>query len=221
MALLMDHASARFRMVENQLRTNQVVDTHLLAAMARLPREAFVPEALAGVAYTDEDLAIGHGRYLLEPLVLARLVQAIKVGRGDRVLDVACGVGYGAAVLADMAAEVVAVESDPALAARAEEVLGDLGLATVSVISGPLPEGHADRAPYDVIVVEGGVSSVPQTLLDQLAEGGRLAAVILPSAGMGKGTVFLRTHGSLSSRVAFDAATPPLPGFAPEKRFAF
>lgn len=217
----MDYAAARFKMVENQIRTNRVTDPLVIAAMRTLPREAFVPEALRGVAYVDEDLPLGGGRFLMEPLVTALLVQAAEVGADDVALDVGCGTGYASAVLAKMASVVVALESDPGLATHAREVLAELGMDTVSVVEGPLPAGHPRQAPYDVIFFGGAVAEVPPALTDQLADGGRMVAVVCDRRGVGTGTLFLRTGGAISRRPIFDAQTPILPGFARESTFEF
>ncbi len=216
----MDFATARHNMVESQIRPNRVTDPLVLSAMAELPRETFVPKALRGIAYVDEDIAIGPGRYLMEPMVLALLLQAADVRSTDVVLDIGCGTGYAAAVLARMASTVVALESDAGLAARAAETLAELEIDTVDVVRGRLDEGYPKQAPYDVIFFGGAVSRVPPAITDQLAEGGRLAAVIAGD-GPGKGTLLTRHGGAVSRREMFDGGTPFLPGFAPEAAFTF
>lgn len=208
-------------MVENQIRTNRVTDETLIAVMSEIPRECFVPEALRGVAYIDEDLALGRDRYLIEPLVLARLLQTAAVKPDDVVLDVGCATGYSTAVLARLANTVVAVESDPDLAARATATLSKLGIDNAVVVEGPLSEGYPKQAPYDVIVLGGAVPRVSPTIADQLGEGGRLVAVVTDSGPMGHGILMTRSGGALSQRPVFDAATPPLPGMAPEPGFVF
>lgn len=218
---MMDYAAARRRMVENQIRPNRVHDAALVAAMTEVPREVFLPPALRGIAYVDEDVPLGGGRYLLEPLIIARLIQAAEVQPTDIVLDVGCTTGYCAAVLARLAGAVVALDSDAALAERARQTLAELGVDTVSVVTGPLAGGHPRQAPYDVIIVEGAIAEVPEGLAAQLAEGGRLVAVIDTGTGVGKGTVLVRAPGSLSRRVAFDGTTHFLPGFEPKPAFRF
>jgi protein-L-isoaspartate(D-aspartate) O-methyltransferase len=218
----MDYADARYRMIQHQLRTNRVTDTLLIAAMSELPRERFLPEALRGIAYVDEDIPLGGGRWLVEPLGIASMLQAAQIDADDVVLEVGSGVGYGAAVIARMASAVVALEENPELAERASATLRELGLLdTVTVVNGPLRHGYAEQAPYDVIVFSGAVAEVPKSIFEQLAEGGRLVAVVSPEKGMGRGTVFLRRGDSVSSRTVFDAATPRLPGFVPEPTFRF
>ncbi len=216
----MDFAAARHNMVENQIRPNRVTDPRVLSAMAELPREAFVPKALQSIAYVDEDIAIGEGRYLMEPMVLALLLQAADVRSTDVVLDIGCGTGYAAAVLARMASTVVTLESDAGLAVRATETLAELEIDTVAVVEGRLEKGYPKQAPYDVIFFGGAVSEVPPVITEQLADGGRLAAVIAGD-GPGKGTLFTRYGGAVSRREMFDAGTPFLPGFAPSPTFTF
>ena len=141
--------------------------------MSELPRERFVPDALQGIAYVDEDVPLGRGRYLMEPLVTALLLQAAEIDADDVALDVGCGTGYCSAIVAGIASTVVALESDPDLAARAASTFAELGLNTASVDVGPLGEGWPAQAPYDVIVFGGAVSAIPPTITEQLAEGGR------------------------------------------------
>jgi protein-L-isoaspartate(D-aspartate) O-methyltransferase len=216
----MDYAAARRNMVETQLRPNRVTNEALLDALAAVPRERFVPEALRTIAYVDEDVPIAAGRYLMEPMVLGRLLQLAEVKRGDAVLDIGCGTGYTAAVLARLAGSAVAVESDQDLASRAVTILADLGLANVTVLEGELGQGAARQAPYDVIFIEGSVDAVPPSIVEQLADRGRLVAVVRHQ-GVGRATLMVRVSGGVSSRVVFDAAVPPLPGFEAQPSFVF
>lgn len=217
----MDYAAVRRKMVENQIRTNRVNDPLVVDALGDLPREAFLPEGLRGIAYVDEDIPVGGGRVLMEPLAAALILQAAEIAPSDVALEVGCGVGYSAAAAARLASTVFALESDPALASRARETLAALDVLTVSVVEGPLLAGYPAQAPYDVIIFGGSVPQVPTAILDQLAEGGRLVAVIAGASGLGKGTIFLKTNGVVSQRVAFDAAIPLLSEFIPAPTFRF
>lgn len=208
-------------MVENQIRTNRVSDPLVVAALNDLPRELFLPESLRGIAYVDEDIPLGGGRALMEPLVAALILQAAEIAPSDVVLEVGCGVGYTAAAAARLASTVFALESDPSLADRAREVLAALDFPTVSVVEGPLSAGWPAQAPYDVILFGGAVAEVPDTIIAQLAEGGRLVAVVAGEAGLGKGTIFLKAGGTVSRRIAFDAAVPVLSEFAAAPTFRF
>jgi protein-L-isoaspartate(D-aspartate) O-methyltransferase len=216
----MDFASARHNMVENQIRANRVTDPAIISAMTELPREVFVPKQLQGVAYVDEDISLGEGRCLMEPMVLARLVQEAAVIASDVVLDIGCGSGYSAAVLARMASTVVALEPDAGLAARANEIMAELGIDTVAVVEGPMKDGWPAQAPYDVILFDGAVCEVPPAICEQLAEGGRLVAVIAEDR-MGKAVLTTRHGGTFSHRTVFDAAASFLPGFVRRPKFEF
>ncbi len=216
-----DYAVARLNMIEGQIRPNKVTDGRVLAAMAEVPRERFVPKKLQGAAYVDEDLAVAPRRYLMEPAVFARLLQAAAIAPTDLVLDIGCATGYSTAVLARLAATVVAVESDRGLAKTAVALLAELDADNAVVVEGELKAGYAKQAPYDAIVLGGAVEQVPPAITDQLAEGGRLAAVVADGSSVGVGVLMLRARGALLRRVLFDAAVPPLPGFKAERGFVF
>jgi len=216
----MDFSAARRHMVESQIRTSRVVDEAVIAAMADVPRERFVPGRLQPVAYIDEDLKISDGRYLMEPAVLARLLQEANVEPSDVVLDIGSGSGYGAAILARLAGTVFALESDPLLSARASQLFTELGLDNVVPVDGPLAEGCPKHAPYNVILIEGAVETIPDVVVDQLEDGGRLVAVV-QERGVGRATVVRRVGDHLSRRVVFDAAIPVLPEFRTPAGFVF
>ena len=212
---------ARSHMLESQLRPNKVTDDRVLNAFASIRRELFVPEHLRPVAYIDEDLPLGGGRYLMEPMVAARLLQEAAIARTDAALIVGAGTGYEAALTAMLARSVLALEEDPELARHARAALVEHAIASVSVVEGPLHEGYRPRAPYDVILFGGGVVEIPPEIAAQLADGGRLLAVVKPANAMGRATLMTRTGGVLARRVIFDAATPMLPGFASKPAFEF
>ena len=213
--------AARIHMIESQIRPNKVTDQRVLDAFASIRRELFVPEQLRQVAYIDEDLPLGGGRYLMEPMVAARLLQAAAVDRTDTALIVGGGTGYEAALTAALARSVVALEEDPELARRAHAALVEHAIASVSIVEGPLVQGYRLRAPYDVIVFGGAVAEVPSEIASQLAEEGRLLAVVKSGNAVGRAILTTRTGGLLARRVIFDAATPLLPGFLPKPAFVF
>lgn len=217
----MDYTAARRKMVENQIRANRITDPALITAMATVPREAFVPDPLKGIAYIDKDIRLSAGRALLAPLVLAQLVQLAGIAAEDVVLNVGCGVGYDSAIIAGLASAVIGLESDPGLAETARRALAGLGLGMVTIVEGPLAQGYARQGPYDVIVFGGAIAAPPAAISGQLAEGGRMVAVVTDRRGVGRGTLFVKTRGTLSHRVAFDAAAPFLPGFEPQPQFVF
>lgn len=216
------YEQARANMIESQICPNKVTDERLIAAFAQLRRELFVPESRRGVAYLDEDLPLGGGRYLIEPMVVARLLQIAAVERKDTALVVGAGVGYEAALLSLLGRNVVALEEDAELARLGRSALVEHGIASVTYVEAALGAGHRQRAPYDVILFGGAVAEIPIEISGQLAEGGRLAAVLRPvAAGVGRATIIVRTGGVLAQRVIFDAATPLLPGFVPKPAFTF
>jgi len=217
---MFDTAMARRMMVDGQVRTVDVTDLELIGAMLAVPRELFVPQNIADQAYLDCEAAIGKGRALLKPMVIAKLIQAAQVGGTDRVLDVGCGTGYSAAVLARLAGSVVALEEDAALARRAQDSLAAAEAASVVVATGPLPAGWPAGAPYDVIVIDGATEIVPESLAGQLKPNGRIAAVF-GRGPTGKGTIYRLVEGRLVGRPMFDAAAPVLPGFVAPAAFVF
>jgi protein-L-isoaspartate(D-aspartate) O-methyltransferase len=208
----MDFAAARRNMVDSQLRTNRITDEGLLAAMGELPRERFVPAERQPFAYADEDLGIAPGRYLLEPLALARMIQQAEVEPSDVVLDIGSTTGYAAIILARLAGTVFALESDAALVAEAGDHYAELAPDNVVAVSGPLAEGCAEHAPFDVIIIEGAVDGVPDAILAQLGDGGRLVATVVEN-GVGRVIVTTRSGDHYSHRTVSDSNLPRLSEF--------
>ncbi len=217
---MVDFAQARRTMVDGQVRTSDVTDLRVIAAMQEVARERFVPAARRAIAYLDRDVAVNDaGRALIKAMVLGKLLQAAAIVSTDRVLDVGCATGYSSAVLARLAARVIALEEDAALAAAATEAVAS-GSAHVAVAVGPLAAGWPGEAPYDVILLQGASEVAPDLLLAQLAEGGRLLAVI-GSGPMGKAMIYRRAGMHATAQPLFDAAAPLLPGFAKVPAFVF
>jgi protein-L-isoaspartate(D-aspartate) O-methyltransferase len=217
---MIDFAAARRMMVDCQVRTSDVTDLRLIAAMLAVPRERFAPKTSAELAYLDADLPVEAGRGLIKPMVLAKLLQAAEIAETERVLVVGCATGYSAAVIARLAGSVVALEQDPGLAQRARDNLQALGASNTTVVSGPLVGGWSAAAPYEVILLDGAAEEVPQSLLRQLRDGGRLVGVV-GRAPLSKAMLFHSTGGEASSRLVFDATAPALPGFAKPPAFIF
>ena len=218
----MDYALHRKNMVDGQVLPNRVTDPLVIDALYRLPRESFVPKQKMGVAYMDEAINLGGGRYLMEPMVLARLLEGAEIQPTDIVLDVACATGYSSAVAAKIANTVVALESDKNLAESATAILNRLGIDNAIVVEGDVVKGYAKQGPYDVIVINGAVDSVPNEIIEQLAEGGRLVTVVNGKDGVGRGTLMLRKNGIVSMRELFDAGSPLLKEFSSQnKTFVF
>lgn len=208
----------RANMVAGQLRTNRVADERLVAALRAIPRETFVPETRRAFAYIDEDLPLGGGRFLMEPMVFGRLLDEAEVQPRDKVLIVGVGTGYSAAILARVAGQVVALEQDAALAATARQQLAALG--NVKLVEGALTQGAAADGPYDLIVIEGAVDFIPDALVEQLSGNGRLVTVI-NDHGVGRGVVGRRSGTGFGVMPFMDAQVQPLPGFGRPASFTF
>jgi protein-L-isoaspartate(D-aspartate) O-methyltransferase len=217
---MIDFATARRNMVDGQVRTADVTDLRILDAMLEIPRERFAPPASADIAYLDLDLPVGKNgsRRLLKPMVLAKLIHAADIAPGDRVLDVGCATGYGAALLAHVAGQVVALEQETNLAQAARTALA--GHPNVTVVSGPLTRGWPQNSPYDAILLEGATELPPEPFLSQLKEGGRLVCVLGGGPGA-KAMRYCRSGDELGGRPIFEAAATVLPGFAKTPVFAF
>lgn len=213
-----DFAAARRNMVDGQVRTADVTDPRLIAAMLEVPREQFVAPSMAGLAYLDLDVPVGQGsaRRLIKPMLLAKLIQALDLAPTDRVLDVGCVSGYGAALLARMAGQVVALEQDAGLV----NMTAMAALPNVSAATDPLSDGFPQGGPYDAILLEGATEMPPHALFRQLKDGGRLACV-LGSGPAAKAMLYRRSGEEVGGRPVFDAAAPVLPGYVQPPAFAF
>lgn len=215
-----DFADARRKMVDCQLRTSDVTDHAIQAAMGAVPREAFVASSLAPLAYIDEELSIGGGRVLMRPATFGKLLQLAAIGPGDVVLLVGAGSGYEAAVISRLASSVVALECDADLGRAASERLSRLGVETASVVIGPLEAGWPKEAPYDVVILAGAAEAGLEPLGAQLRDGGRMAAVV-GTGGAAAAQLFTKSGDSLSGRFGFNAAAKTLPGLSRPKAFVF
>jgi protein-L-isoaspartate(D-aspartate) O-methyltransferase len=216
-------STARQKMVDGQVRTNDVTDRRILDAMLSVPREAFVPAGRQALAYLDLDLDVSEGsakRFLIKPQLTGKLLQAAEIGENDNVLVVGCATGYLAALIAKFARQVTATECDSALAAKATEAFAALGLANVACKAAACTEGAPSAAPYDVIVLNGATEVTPEGLLRQLEEGGRLVGVSAESRPP-RAMIVTHTHGEFGHRALFDAAAPVLPGLERAAAFVF
>jgi protein-L-isoaspartate(D-aspartate) O-methyltransferase len=219
-----DFSAARRNMVDGQVRTSDVTDIRIIDAMLMLPREAFVPEDQRAMAYLDLDLTVSQKgapkRYLIKPMVVAKMMQAAEIKSTDNVLVVGCATGYTAALAAKLASRVTATESDPALAARAASILATLGLGGVGVVTAAAPAGAPANAPYDVILLEGATEVVPHELYAQLAPEGRLVGVFATSRPQ-RAVIVTHSHADFGDRPLFDASAPILPGLERPAAFVF
>lgn len=217
---MIDYATARSNMVESQIRPNAVTARNVIDAFAEIPREAYAPKSVQSIAYMDEDVPVGRtddaARYMMRSMVLAQLLQLADITPQDVVLDVGCCLGYSSAVMAQIADAVVSLECNEEMAASAADILVEQGVDNAAVVTGPLNDGYRSQGPYDAIILNGSVPSVPKGLLEQLAEGGRLVAVISEGA-LGRAHLFIRHGDVFAERIAFDATIAPLPGFAADE----
>ncbi len=217
----------RANMVDSQLRTNQVTDHRILRSMLNIPREKFVPETKQDLAYMDQDILVdrdqeGTDRYMMSPMVIARLAQLAGIDDKDMVLIIGCTSGYVAALLASLASSVICLETDDRLAEAASIRLEKLGCDNVATVSGRLEEGYSKEGPYDVIMFNGSVELIPQRLFDQLKDNGRLVAVQLTQGSVGKAHLYRKIGENIGeNRISFDASAHPLPGFKREQPFVF
>ncbi|MFP5510546.1 MAG: protein-L-isoaspartate O-methyltransferase family protein [Alphaproteobacteria bacterium] len=213
-----DYAARRTTMVDTQIRPSDVTKFPIIEAMLSIPREEFVPASLREAAYVGENLDLGRGRVMLEPRTLAKMLDALDVQRDELVLDLGCGLGYSAAVIARLAEAVVAVESDADLADEAQGILSREGADNVILHHGPLAEGAAQHGPYDAVVIEGAVADLPAAVSDQIKDGGRIACLFMEGA-LGVVRIGYKLDGGISWRFAFNASAPVLEGF--ERQAAF
>lgn len=217
---MVDYSTARRRMVDNQLRTSNVTDRRILAAMEDVPRERFLPDARRALAYVDAVHDLGRGRFLAAPAPFAKLLQLAEVDHTDTVLDVGAGSGYSVAVLARLARQVTGIESDAGLVAQANELLDELGASNASVVQGTLDGAGQPRDAFDVVLVEGAVAEVGDALFGLLKDGGRLVALVSRN-GASVAHVYVRSGDKVTARAEFNTAMPPLVAGPREVEFQF
>ncbi|WP_428393598.1 protein-L-isoaspartate O-methyltransferase family protein [Lichenicoccus sp.] len=215
-----DYVLARNRMVDGQVRPLQVSDARIIKAMREMPRERFVPAGCAALAYADRPVALGSGRVLMEPRIIARMLQTAVPRAGERALVVAAGTGYAAALLSRLGLRVIALEQDPQLAKEGRGVCAELAPA-VRFEHGTLADGWPAGAPYELILIDGAVRALPPAMAGQLAAGGRLAAVLCPQGRVGTAVLAEASNGGLRGRPQFDAATPLIPELLAGPAFEF
>jgi len=215
-----DFGAARQRMVDAQIRPAQINDPRIISLMRILPREQCVPAARIEFAYADQSLALGEGRYLTEPRVIARLIQSAQPQLGQRAMVIGAGTGYAASLLNGLGLAVTAVESDSALQGLGREMTRQSAPEVVWV-SGRLADGFSAGGPYDLILIDGAVKDIPEALIAQLAPGGQIAGMIMGANALVSAFVGRLQGGTFVPEPLFDAAVPYLPGFAPEPAFSF
>ena len=213
---------ARKAMIDSQIRPNKVIDERVVAAFAQTPREEFVPKALRDVAYVDEDLSLSGGRYIIEAMVMGRMLQALDIQPSDNVLLVGAGTGYTAALLSQLCTSVIAIDSRGAAVEKTQELLAGMEIGNVAVLKGKLPEGYPSEGPYDAIIIEGGVETMPEELLDQLTPAGRLAAIWRANdKAQGEASLWSKAGENYVRRALFNAQVPTLAEFKAKAKFEF
>lgn len=218
----MDFAAARKNMLDGQIRPARVDDPLVLGALAGLKRENFVPKPMQGIAYVDDCIPLGGGRFVMRPSVLARMLQEVEPSPDDVVLVIGCGTGYGVAALSRLVSTVVAIESDPGLVERSSRNLVEIGADSAIIIESPMADGYPAQAPFDIIFFSGAVSEIPDSITAQLADGGRLIAVVRDSRpGTGRAVLIRRIDGAFARSDVFEANLAFLPGFGPRDAFVF
>lgn len=217
---MIDFEAARVKMVDNQIRTTDVTSHSVLQAFLATARENFVPEKSKALAYIDTDIELVPGRFLMEASPLAKLLQMAEITKADHVLEIGAATGYVAALLSRLAASVVSVESDAALADQARANLAALDCRNVEIVTGDLENGSAAKGPYDLIFVNGAIEDVPAALVDQLKEGGRLVAVV-GYGNAAQARLLLKERGAVSESSRFNLSVKPLPGFRKAREFVF
>ncbi|MBL1147763.1 MAG: protein-L-isoaspartate O-methyltransferase [Pseudomonadota bacterium] len=223
MSLAVDKFStARKNMVDCQIRPSKVTNEAVINAFETVPREYFVPSYLQGIAYIDEDIKLGKAGWLMEPVILARLLQAAAIRQDDVVLDIGCGSGYSTAVLAQLAMTVIGVDQDADMIEQADVQLQTMDVCNAALVHGNPRDGYQAQAPFNVILINGSVPGVPGHITDQLAEGGRLVTVLRgPEYGTGQAVLVTKTKAVITTEYLFDASTYPAPGFEDQAFFTF
>ena len=218
-----DFELARKNMVDCQIRPSSVVNPVLLKSFEDIPREIFVPEKLQHIAYSDENIDIGQGRFLMEPATHAKLLQEANLKENDIVLDVGVGSGYSSAILSSNVSTVISLEVNKRQMDKATRLWSELDLCNIALVESSLNNGESKHAPYSLIVINGAVPEVPQIILDQLADNGRLVTIIKsPKQTIGKATIFAKdSHGHISSEPLFEAGVPYIKGFDTKTSFQF
>ena len=218
----MQFTTLRKAMVDSQIRPNKVIDDQVIEAFATIPRELFVSRQMQALAYIDEDIHLSGGRFIIEAMVMARMIQALYLKPSDNVMCIGAGTGYGAAILSSLVSSVIAIETRTLMVEKAQQIVAGLDIGNVAVVKSRLQDGYPSEAPYQGIFIEGGVEFVPPTLLDQLSNGGRLVCVLRPKGyDVGEATLWRKINGNVTSKALFTAQVPVLDEFKLKPKFTF
>ena len=218
----MHFAKLRKAMVDSQIRPNKVIDERVIRAFSNVPRELFVSRQMQELAYIDEDIQLSGGRVIIEAMVMARMIQAMKLTPSDNVMCIGAGTGYGAAILSSLAASVIAIETRTQMVEKAQQIVAGLDIGNVAVVKSRLQDGYPSEAPYQSIIIEGGVEYVPQVLFDQLSDGGHMVSVLRPQGlDVGEATIWHKRNGHVTPKALFTAQVPVLDEFKLKPKFMF
>ena len=218
----MQFATLRKSMVDSQIRPNKVIDEQVIEAFSTVPRELFVSRQMQELAYIDEDIHLSGGRFIIEAMVMARMIQALNLIPSDNVMCIGAGTGYGAAIMSSLAASVIAIETRTQMVEKAQQIVAGLEIGNVAVVKSRLQDGYPSEAPYQGIIIEGGVEHVPKALFDQLSDGGHLVSVLRPqSLNVGEATLWHKCNGHVTSKALFAAQVPVLDEFKLKPKFTF
>ena len=218
----MHFEALRKAMVDSQIRPNKVIDDRVIAAFMNVPRERFVTKNMQNLAYIDEDIHLSGGRFIVEAMVMARIIQTLALDTSQSVMLIGAGTGYTAALLSSLAGSVIAIETRAQMVEKAQQAVASLDIGNVAVIKARLQDGYASEAPYDAIIIEGAVEHMPQSLLDQLSDGGRLAAIWRPEGTqVGEACIWHKTGDAVTRTPLFTAQVPVLDEFKAKPKFSF
>ena len=218
----MHFEALRKAMVDSQIRPNKVIDDRVIAAFMNVPRERFVTKNMQNLAYIDEDIHLSGGRFIVEAMVMARIIQTLALDTSQSVMLIGAGTGYTAALLSSLAGSVIAIETRAQMVEKAQQAVASLDIGNVAVIKARLQDGYASEAPYDAIIIEGAVEHMPQSLLDQLSDGGRLAAIWRPEGTqVGEACIWHKTGDAITRTPLFTAQVPVLDEFKAKPKFSF
>lgn len=218
---MIDTAEMRQSMVKCQIQPCDVTSAQIAGAFSQIPKEKFAPRQLKRIAYMDDEFPLPHGRFMLRPQILAKMISVANPTAQDRVLHIGCGLGYGTAILSLLSNFVVGLESYTDLSQQAEEILSELDTQGVEIVNGPLNQGWDEYAPYSLILIEGRIDVLPNDLIDQLQEGGRIVAIKQQANGRSECVLIQKNQGVLTEISQFDARCPYLEGFQKAQEFVF
>ena len=218
----MDFKIARKNMVENQIRANKVTSLNIINAFLDVPREKFVPDALQEISYVDEDIQLSRNRFMMKPMILARLFQSLNLKGNENILHVGSNAGYGSAILSRMCSSVISLESDKKLFETSIHTFSNMGFDNVVPLHGSMENGVEKEAPFDIIFIEGSIETEPKSLFDQLNENGKLIAIIRPAnTKIGKAKLFFKISNEIGLENLFDAQVSKLSIFKSKTKFSF